>query len=123
LLSFAHRKFICGQNFQNFVPLSGPAAMGPHDHKPPGNRKCYGHAVDSHPPSTSSTLGAREYVRVRGLDAFPANIEIARTIASLRGMSGVNPIGRAIAVGAANTGGVSCVWCYSFGHTATSLQN
>ena len=83
--------------------------MGADDRKPPGNRKRHEHVVDSHPQSTSSTLRARVHVRVRGLGAFPANIEVACTIASLRGMCGIEPPGRAIAASAANTGGVSCV--------------
>jgi len=66
----------------------------------------HAHAVDSHPPSTSSALGARESVCARGLSAFPANTEVARTIASLRGMCGVDPPGRAIAAVSANTGGI-----------------
>jgi hypothetical protein len=80
--------------------------MVPQYRKPAGNRTRHGLAVDSHPPSTSSALGARESVRVRGLGAFPANTEVARTIASLRGMCGIDPPGRAIAVGSPNTGGV-----------------
>jgi hypothetical protein len=100
-----------------------PATMVPQYRKPAGNRTRHGLAVDSHPPSTSSALGARESVRVRGLGAFPANTEVARTIASLRGMCGIDPPGRAIAVGSPNTGGVFGVWGFSCVHAASSFWN
>ena len=95
--------------------------MGADDRNPPSNRIRHKHPVDSHPQSTSSTLRARVHVHVRGLGAFPANTEVARTIASLRGMCRIEPPGRAIAASAANTGGVSCVQCYSCRHAPTSL--
>ena len=52
------------------------------------------------------------HVRLRGVGAFPANTEVARTIASLRGVCGVDPPGHAIAASAARTCGVSYVKGY-----------
>ena len=97
--------------------------MGDDDYKPPGNCNRHGHAGDSHPQSTSSTLSTRPHAQVCGLGAFPAHIEVARTIASLRDMCGIKPHGCAIAANAANTSGGSCVYGSSCGHAATSIHN
>lgn len=83
--------------------------MGDVDRMPPGNGECHAHAAETHPQSTSSTMTAILHVRVRGLGAFPATTEVARTIASMHGMCGVEPPGRVIAASAPNTGGVSFV--------------
>lgn len=94
--------------------------MGDVDRMPPGNGECHAHAAETHPQSTSSTMTAILHVRVRGLGAFPATTEVARTIASMHGMCGVEPPGRVIAASAPNTGGVSFVHSYSCVHAETS---
>jgi hypothetical protein len=123
LLSFARRSFISNQTCLKFGRLDLPQWGLTTTSLPVTANAMHAHAVDSHPPSTSSTLRATEYVLVRGLGAYPANTEVARTIASLRGMYGIDPPGRAVAVSAPNTCGVSCVWGYSCGHATTSLWN
>jgi hypothetical protein len=70
--------------------------MGDDDRKHPGGRNRHERAVDSHPHSTSSTLRAALPTRLRSVGAFPANTKIARTIASLRGLSGVEPPGHTL---------------------------
>ena len=82
--------------------------MGDGDYKPPGNYNRHEHAGDSHPQSTSSILRTMLHAQVYGLVAFPAHTQVACTIASLR-MCGIEPHGRAIAISAANTSGVSMV--------------
>ena len=109
MLSFARRSFISNQTCLKFVRLDLPQWGLTTTSLPVTANAMHAHAVDSHPPSTSSTLRATEYVLVRGLGAYPANTEVARTIASLRGMYGIDPPGRAIAVSAPNTCGVSCM--------------
>ena len=96
--------------------------MGDDNRKHPGSRNRHGWAVDSHPHSTSSTLRAMLHVRVRGVGAFPANTEIACTIASLRGVCGIEQPGHEIAASVADAGGISCVEGCSCGHATTFFQ-
>ncbi len=84
--------------------------MGNGDRQAPCKHNCGENATGSRPQSTSSTLGPRLNERVRGLGAFPAHTEVARTIASTHGMRRMEPPGRGIAASAANTGGIFCVW-------------
>ena len=84
--------------------------MGDGDRQAPCKHNCGEHASGSRPQSTSSTLGPRLNERVRGLGAFPAHTEVARTIASTHGMRRIEPPGRGNAASAANTGGIYCVW-------------
>jgi hypothetical protein len=96
--------------------------MGDDDRKHPGGRNRRERAADSHPQTNSSTSRAALPTRLRGVGAFPANTEIARTIASLRGLSGVEPLGHALAAIADSTGGVSFVQGHSCGHPSSALQ-
>ena len=97
--------------------------MGDGDRQPPSSRNRHEHALDSHLQSTSSTLRPRLHGRVRGLGAFPAHTHVARTIASMRGMCGIEPPGHGIAAITANTCGIYCVCGCSCGQVATSLLN
>ena len=95
--------------------------MGDGDRQAPCTHNCSEHASGSRPQSTSSTLGPRLNERVRGLGAFPAHTEVARTIASTHGMRRIEPHGRGNAASAANTGGIYCVWSCECGQPSTSL--
>jgi hypothetical protein len=96
--------------------------MGDDDRKHPGGRNRRERTVDSHPQANSSILRAALPTRLRGVGAFPANTEIARTITSLRDLSRVEPPGHALAAIADSTCGVSSVQGHSCGHPSSALQ-
>ena len=84
--------------------------MGDGDRKPTDDYNRHEHGGgDSHPQCASSTSRTRLHAQVRGLGAFPVHTEVARTIASMRDMCGIQLHGRAIVASAVNTGGVSMV--------------